>query len=107
MWSPVLMLRGDVVRLFYSESQTCLQIKVRDNEHLWSFGGVLKYVESRDGRQWSEPRVALDQAVQGNVPKVLANKGIVTRNGTWVLPYWNEMPPEDYLECEITGENGA
>ena len=107
VWSPVLMLRGDVVRLFYSESQTCLQIKVRDEENLWSFGGVLKYVESRDGRKWSEPRVALDQAVQGNVPKVLANKGIVTRNGTWVLPYWNEMPPEDYLECEITGENGA
>ena len=107
VWSPVLMSQGDAVRLYYSESQTCLQVKVKDDEHLWSFGGVLKYVESEDGLQWSEPRVALEQAEQGNVPKVLANKGITTTKGNLLLPYWNELPPEDYLDCEIKGENGA
>ena len=117
LWSPVLHVNDDnSVVLFYSESEVCRKASLCEPctegdrrkcpaatagtpicEYLtpqWVPGGSIKMLRSvgdvRNNR-WEEGGTVLGQEAEGYIPKVISDKLLVLRDGTWVLPYWREQ----------------
>ena len=94
LWSPVLALspRGDVLHLFYAESESCIRPANEFEPRRWNVGGSIKVVRSLDGVAWTQPTTIYSQKAAGGIPKVIANPPIITANGDWLLPWWQELP---------------
>eukprot|EP00976_Prorocentrum_cordatum_P061470 1176315-Prorocentrum_minimum.AAC.1 len=91
VWGPVLHLDGNILWLFFSESQVCRRVKPfnkPDAVTRWCPGGNLKYVQSENGVRWTKPVTILTQVQSDGVPNVLANQLVVLAAGRWLLPYW-------------------
>ncbi len=117
-WSPVLFFdeKKQLLWLFYSVSNSCQ--KVVQNTTLWEpggdirakvmsigaggagaslgslAGGAARLGAPRKAWTWGKGRTLLRQSTDG-IPKVIANKPTVLRNGEWAMPFWREQPPKD------------
>ena len=115
VWSPVLFLHQQVLYLFYSESEECMRPAREDGlgrevPARWSLGGSIKYVKSVDGIAWTKPTTILHQSDEDRgIPKVIANQPIVTSEGRWLLPWWQEVSgsAEATETCVTEGEAKA
>eukprot|EP00899_Mesostigma_viride_P008044 jgi/Mesvir1/17240/Mv07652-RA.2 len=88
-WSPVLHfdVASSQLFLFFSESRGCIRPVTPPK---WAPGGDIKVTRSKDGVNWSPPRVVHSMDADGTIPKVIANKMVVLSSGEWLLPYWRE-----------------
>ncbi|XRA96274.1 sialidase [Pycnococcus provasolii] len=101
-WGPVFFDPGDddegnidmPLWLFYSQSNpVCARPPIHNMPERLVIGGAImavRYYEATD--TWTEPQVLLDVDEAGYIPKVTANKVLVTSKGTWLLPFWRERP---------------
>eukprot|EP00976_Prorocentrum_cordatum_P073296 1181031-Prorocentrum_minimum.AAC.4 len=89
-WSPVLHrdAKGHIW-VFYTEGRDC---KYDNSENpRWYPGGDVKVtILGEGGSKWKAPRTIYSQTEDDGIPKVLANKLIVLRDGQWILPFWSE-----------------
>eukprot|EP00232_Nephroselmis_pyriformis_P008923 CAMPEP_0182893546 /NCGR_PEP_ID=MMETSP0034_2-20130328/24539_1 /TAXON_ID=156128 /ORGANISM="Nephroselmis pyriformis, Strain CCMP717" /LENGTH=520 /DNA_ID=CAMNT_0025027295 /DNA_START=18 /DNA_END=1576 /DNA_ORIENTATION=- len=93
LWSPILHAEpSGRLRLFYCESRDCIRPATGKMPARWVPGGDIKATSTMTGERWSPPRLILSQDDDGGIPKVLANKPTVLRNGAWLLPFWRETP---------------
>lgn len=87
VWNPVLFFDKETSRLFlfYSESRKS-----------FSPGGDVKFVTSSNaGQTWSPPTTIYAHEVDGEVPKVTANRPVKASDGSWYLPVHSE-PADAY-----------
>mmetsp|Transcript_10567 Transcript_10567/g.30106 ORF Transcript_10567/g.30106 Transcript_10567/m.30106 type:complete len:462 (-) Transcript_10567:187-1572(-) len=97
-WGPVLHLDDASSRLwlFYSFSTQAN-----------SAGGDLVYRTTKDldsaNPRWSPPTVLLRSEDMDGFPKVTANRLEVLSNGDWLLPIWQEVPPDVGISSVLIG----
>lgn len=97
LWGPALYYHKDTSKLilFYSESRKA-----------YSPGGDIKLITSNDlGETWTAPLTVLTHEADGEVPKVTANKPLISKDGTWYLPFHRE-PADSYKVFNAKTFNG-
>jgi len=92
LWSPVMHFQDGTLYVLYSESRDCIRPATANAPPRWFPGGDVKMTGSQDLEHWDKPLLVYSQDHDFGVPKVLANKMIVTHSGDWVLPFWREIP---------------
>ena len=104
-WGPVLHYdaRKSLLWLFYTESKSCLRpaaVSAGGNRlrEKWLPGGDIFATHVSLGNpkvpfkpdSFAPPRMLYSETADGGIPKVLAGKLVVLRNGDWILPFWRE-----------------
>mmetsp|Transcript_22659 Transcript_22659/g.57071 ORF Transcript_22659/g.57071 Transcript_22659/m.57071 type:complete len:473 (+) Transcript_22659:239-1657(+) len=92
LWSPVLLAEGR--RMFLLHSRSSRKCKYFDGLRgviRFSPGGdIVMATSDNNGKAWSSPQVVFGLEAEDGIPKVIANKVSVLKNGRWVLPFWRE-----------------
>jgi hypothetical protein len=81
------------VWLFFSESHAdCVKPHVEGRvPQRYVIGGDIKVARlNLASQRWSPAVTLYSQDLDGNIPKLTANKLLVLRSGEWVLPFWRE-----------------
>ena len=93
-WGPVLHNDGrGHVWLFFSESHAdCIKPHVEGRlPQRYVIGGDIKVARlNLASQRWSPAVTLYSQDLDGNIPKLTANKLLVLSSGEWVLPFWRE-----------------
>ena len=118
VWAPVLHFDANTGKLwlFFAESTKCVRNTVPPT---WEPGGDLKAIRCQavttPTRQagckhnvWSAPDVVLAQSEGVDIPKVIANRLIVSkRTKEWVLPFWREQSVGINSNCALNATMAA
>lgn len=81
------------VWLFFSESHAdCIKPHVEGRlPQRYIIGGDIKVARlNLASQRWSPAVTLYTQDLDGNIPKLTANKLVVLNSGEWILPFWRE-----------------
>ena len=112
VWAPVLHFDASTGKLwlFYAESNKCVK---NTNPPTWEPGGDLKAIRCQavntakatagcSRNSWSVPDIVLSQSEGIDIPKVIANRLIVSkRTKEWILPFWREQSVNGESSCTV------
>lgn len=107
-WGPVVHYDDETgkVFVFYSLSRECSR---PTTPQTWEPGGdvrviVGEHLAGLDGYvpKWGKPKTLIPESVDG-VPKVVAGRMIVLRDGAWLLPFWSEQPRGERIAMFVNG----
>lgn len=118
VWAPVLHFDAPtgILWMFYAESTRCVRNTVPPT---WEPGGDLKAIQcqavetqSRQANctlnEWSTPRLVLPQSEGVDIPKVIANRLIISkRTKEWILPFWREQSIGIDSTCALNASRAA
>lgn len=106
-WAPVLHWDAEKRRLwlFFSEtSPSCMRRPTQATNSTpalperWVIGGAIKVTSYTLKHGWEEPRVVYSQDAAFGVPKLIANRVVVTSKGNWVIPFWQQ---KSWTKCSV------
>lgn len=124
LWSPVMLVEGGRLWLFFSRSnRKCRYFdRIRAVVRHSPGGDVLFATSDDSSATFSSPQMLYAYGDEGlGIPKVVANKAAVLSDGRWVLPFWrepgktcpvvrNKLPPNEWVNGSagvlVSGDQG-
>ena len=106
-WAPVLHWDETKRRLwlFFSETTPACMRRPQGATNTsaalpprWVIGGSIMVTSYTQKRGWEQPHVVYSHASAYGIPKLIANRLVVTRRGDWVLPFWQQ---KSWTRCVV------